>query len=373
MIIYFFSSPGETPYNYFTRLSESFTNGKLYLTQNPSWLNELVPVSNKYYVVYPPMPAILMMPFILWFGESFSQTLFSIFLGSLNVVLAYLLLKRLAFSNITSLLVTVFFGFGTNHWYLSSIGSAWFLAHIVALFFLLLALIETFSKQRLLLIGLSVGASFWARTPIIFTTLFFYIYFWKKFWPINQKNIYNFLIFNLGILLFILLDATYNFLRFGNFSPFIPYYLIPNINSDPVFADGFMNLKFISRHLDAIFLRLPKMQENFPYLVPSLYSTAIWFTSPALLFIFKVKRSLLTLSCGTAILVTFSVIMLWAGVGYAQFGYRFAQDIMPFLLILVANGIGNKPNRVVYFLIILSVVMNAWGTILINKFSIFTI
>src|SRR3989304_4055883 len=187
LIIYVITSPGQSPWNYFVLLADAFNHGRLYLTQNPSWLNELVPIDGKYYVVYPPMPAILLMPYVYLFAEKASQTMFSILLGSLNVVLVYLLCKRLNFSIKTSLLVTFSFAFGTNHWYLSSVGSAWFIAHITALFFLLLALLETFGKQRLLLIGLLLGGSFWARTPVIFTAFFFYIYFWSRFWPVGRK------------------------------------------------------------------------------------------------------------------------------------------------------------------------------------------
>lgn len=373
LLIYFLSSPGETYYNYFTRLSESFISGKLYLTQNPSWLNELVPVNNKYYVVYPPMPAIILTPYVFLFKEHASQTIFSIVLGSLNVVLVYLLFKRLDFSTKTSPLITFFFAFGTNHWYLSSVGSAWFIAHITALFFLLLALIETFGKQRLLLIGFLLGASFWARTPVIFTLPFFFIILRNKFWPINKNSFYNFLFLNLGIIFFVLLDAGYNFLRFGNSSPLSPYQLIPNIYLDPRFKDGFMNIKFIPLHIDAILMRLPAITNHFPYLMPSLYSTAIWFTSPALIFIFNVKKTVISIASWVAIILTLSVIFSWAVVGFAQFGYRFAQDIMPFLLILMAYGIGQKPGKFAYLLVALSIIVNFWGTILINKFNIFFI
>ncbi len=373
LIIYFLSSPGETPYNYFTRLSSSFLSGKLYLTQNPPWLNELIPIKDKYYVVYPPMPAIILMPYVLLFGEHSSQTLFSIILGSINVGLVYLLCKKIKLTSKTSIWVTLFFGFGTNHWYLASIGSAWFLAHIVAVFFLLLSLIEVFGKQRLILIGLLLGFSFWSRTTVIFTLPFFYIFFWKRFLPINMTSILNFFFLNIGIIFFILLDAEYNFLRFGNFSPFAPYYLIPNINSDPIFKNGFMSLKFIPRHIDAILFRLPKLTKTFPFLIPSLYSTAIWFTSPAILFIFKAKDNLIIIACWAAIILTLSVTFLWAGVGYAQFGYRFIQDIMPFLLILMAYGFGQKPGKIAICLIILSIIINTWGVILINKFNVFII
>lgn len=332
-----------------------------------------MPVGNKYYVVYPPMSAILLMPYVFLFGEKASQTIFSILLGSVNVVLVYLLYKRLNFSIKTSLLVTFFFAFGTNHWYLSSVGSAWFIAHITALFFLLLALLETFGKQRLLLIGLLLGGSFWARTPVIFAVFFFYIYFWKKFWPFNRKGISNFLLLNLGVVTFVLLDAGYNFLRFNEFNPLSPYQLIPGIAKDPIFQQGFMNISYVPRHIEAMFLKLPILIPSQPFLVPSIYSTAIWFTSPALIYILKAKKSLLMIACWAAIITTLSVIMLWGGVGFAQFGYRFTQDFMPFLLILIALGISQKPNKLAYFLIILSMIVNMWGIILINKFNIYFI
>lgn len=373
LIVYLVSSPGETPYNYFTRLSESFIRGRLYVTEHPSWMNELIPIADKYFVVYPPMPAVILIPYVFLFGKSVSQSLFSILLGVANVGLIYILLKRIGFSLKTTILVTVLFAFGTNHWFLASVGSAWYMAHITALFFLILALIETFGKQRIFLIGFLLGASFWARTTEMFTLPFFYILFWKKFWPINKRNIFNFLLLNSGMAFFILVDAEYNFLRFGNFSPFSPYQLIPKIDQEPIFQQGFMNLAYIQRHIQAIFFRLPEIRFSPPYLIPSLYSTALWFTTPAIFFALRAKKSLLVTACWAGILSTLFVISLWGGVGFSQFGYRFAQDFMPFLLILIALGIGQKPTKWGYLLVLISILVNLWGTILINKFNLYFI
>lgn len=367
------SSPGETPYNYFTRLSHQFISGKLYLVENPPWLNELIPVDGKYYVALPPMPAILMMPFVFILGNNFSETIFSIILGGINTTLVYLLIKKLRFSRELPIFIAIFFAFGTNHYFLSSIGSAWYLSHIVALFFLLLALIETFTKTRLILIGLLLGASFWARTSVAFTIPFFYIYLYRKFWPPNKEKVLNFCLLNFGLVFFILLDFLYNFLRFGNFSPLTPYHLIQNVDKNTVVNGVYMSIKYIPRHIDAILFQLPKIIDHPPFFIPSLYSTALWFTSPLLLFLFKAKRSLLMLSCYFAIIPTLFIIMQWAGVGFSQFGYRFALDFIPFLLILVALGIGNKPSKLAYFLLIISILINIWGTILINKFNVFFI
>ena len=82
-IVYLFTSAGQTPYDYFTRLADSFLQGKYYITQNPPWLSELIPAGlNKFYVVYPPMPAIIAIPFRLLFKEKFEQQYLAHLLGA---------------------------------------------------------------------------------------------------------------------------------------------------------------------------------------------------------------------------------------------------------------------------------------------------
>jgi 4-amino-4-deoxy-L-arabinose transferase-like glycosyltransferase len=74
-ILYHLSAPtADTPYNYFTRLANAFIHGHIWLNENPSWLNELIPAgNNKYYVPYPPMPAIIAVPLVAIFGVDIGQ------------------------------------------------------------------------------------------------------------------------------------------------------------------------------------------------------------------------------------------------------------------------------------------------------------
>ena len=151
-IIYYVTSGGPTHYNYFVRLADAFLNGRLYLIENPSWLSELIPINGKYYVIYPPMPALIITPFIALKGLAFDQTLGSIFIGSLNSILVYLLIKKI-FSDdtkkadLTALWMAILFTFGTIYWYLASVGSSWYFAQVTAVFFLFLALNEVFEKR----------------------------------------------------------------------------------------------------------------------------------------------------------------------------------------------------------------------------------
>src|SRR4030042_3502079 len=176
-LIYLSTGPAQpTPYNYFVRLAEAFSRGRIYLTEAPSWLNELIPLQGKYFVVYPPMPAIILLPFVFFFGPNFSQTFFSNLLGAFNVVLVFLILGKLKIGKRTQIWVTILFALGTNHWFLASIGSAWYLAHLVAVFFILLAIRETLGSKRALLVGLFLGAAFWSRLPTILAFPFFAVF-----------------------------------------------------------------------------------------------------------------------------------------------------------------------------------------------------
>lgn len=116
-------------YNYYVRLADAFLHGRLFLFDNPAWLNELIPFNGVYYVVYPPFPAVIMTPLVAVFGLNLNQTLVSIFFGAFTVVLSYILATDVRKSqnyapNLSfSMWAAVLFRFGTIFRWLSSVGS----------------------------------------------------------------------------------------------------------------------------------------------------------------------------------------------------------------------------------------------------------
>jgi hypothetical protein len=88
---------------------------------------------------------------------------------------------------------------GNIIWFLSSVGSSWYLGQICAAFFLTAAIYESFNKKRLLLTGLFLGAAFLSRLHVALSfPLFLYLYFDKKKW------FKNYLLITLGALPFLL-------------------------------------------------------------------------------------------------------------------------------------------------------------------------
>jgi hypothetical protein len=361
------------------RLDEAFLHGRLYLSENLLSFLELAPVGNKYFIIPPPMPAFLILPFVFFAGPNFNQTLASIILGALNAVLIYSLFKKLfPKSESPAIWMTVLFSLGTIHWYLSSVGSVWYFGQITGVFFTFLALNELFGLKRAWLVGLFLGAAFWSRLPVILSATFFIIMltsFGKKEF-FSKKNIFTAFEFILGLSVFIVLDFLYNYMRFGTIFD-VSYYLQGGVSQGilqtSVFSKGYFNLAYIPDHLKIFLLKGPVFLSYFPYLQPSWAGMAIWLTTPAFIFaFFSPIKEKITWACWIAIIPIMILVMSHGGTGFSQFGYRYAMDFYPFLLILTAKGMVQKKLKIKWhhiIFILAGVLVNLWGVLWINKFN----
>ena len=71
--------------------------------------------------------------------------------------------------------ITLLFALGTPFWYLASLGTYWFTAHVVVVLFTLLATREALTKQRWFLVGLWLACAGFARPTALFLAPFFLI------------------------------------------------------------------------------------------------------------------------------------------------------------------------------------------------------
>lgn len=360
-IIYLLSYKGEGRYyNSFVLLADALLHDRLYLLSDPPWLNELVNIQNRFYVPYSPMPAIMLIPFVALFGTGFLQPILSILVGSINISLCFVVIKKFFNNEKLSFWIAILYAFGTIHWYHAEVGSSWYISHIIGNFFIWLALLEIKTKRRFFLIGLLVGFAFLSRLPTIFAAIFPIIYLFEK---LKQKR--NIVLYLSGLLVGILINSSYSFLAFGSFYS-VGYYLIPN-------TDNQSSLRYIPIHLAELLTALPKFQQNSPFVIPSLNVIAIWFTTPAfLLAIFANFKKRLEFASLITIIAILFIIVIHRYNGYSQFGYRYLLDLYPFLLILVASGIRDRLTLWKKILIFLSILINFWGVLMISFFKIWT-
>ena len=323
------------------------------------------------------MPAVLITPAVAIWGLSTNQTMISIFFGSLNVSLAYLVARSLTKNRAVQIWSTVMFGFGTIHWWVSSTGGVWTISQTISVTFLFFAILLTLHNRHPLLISISVGASYWSRLTTVLSLPFFLIYTYDRWYQRTSKKILakcnlRYLFFlGLGIAMFILLNAAYNYARFG--TPFdISYYLIPDIFEEQWYKKGIFDITYIPRHLKVIFLSFPKFIDSFPYIVPSWNGLAIWITTPAFIYSFKAGiKNKLSLACWVSIALIGLVNFLHGTWGFAQFGYRFAMDFYPFLFILTVIGIKERIKWHHIMLIIVGIIVNLWGVLTMSRFPVY--
>lgn len=160
--IYVFSDPSRSGwYNHFVWQADGYIHGRFGIAfpvvDGPyvnGYFQDIMPLpstpgSPSYGLLpFPPLPAVLLMPFVALFGMATDAQLFGAVLGAINVGLAWRLTTRLTESRSAAFLATLFFAFGTVHWYAAIISTTWFLAHVVAITFLLLGITLALDAER---------------------------------------------------------------------------------------------------------------------------------------------------------------------------------------------------------------------------------
>lgn len=274
--------------------------------------------------------------------------------------------------------MALLFGFGTVQWFHAANGAVWYFAHVVALMFLWLALLEVAGAGRLVIAGLCISAAYMARSPAICAAVFVIAYFWERFIPQRdssghvdfRRTLTSWFQFGGGLSAGVLLIAAYNQLRFGD-----PLNsgntLIPNFDQLTAFHHGLFSLRYVPQHLSEMFTRLPAVRSEWPFVIPRMYAMAVWFTTPAFLLIFSARfGTRLGFASLLAVLVTAVPILLHGASGFTQFGYRYTLDFTPFLVLLTASGIGCVLNWWKKGLILASIAINLWGIVMINIYNI---
>lgn len=339
--------------------------GRIYLAENPPWLNELIPINGKYFVAYPPMPAILAIPFVAIFKD-FQQQILAHVIGAAIAIVTYKTTLLITKDFKKALWMSLLAAFGNVIWFLSSVGSSWYLGQLSAALFLSLAIWETFYKKRPILIGFLLGAAYLSRVHTILSILFFIFILSKK--PFMSKiNFKKIFLLSLGLAPFLVFNALYNLARFGVLWD-KGYMLIPGVLEEPWYQLGLVHPSYVSRHLELIFKALPVFKNEFPYVFPSWGGLAIWITTPAFFLLLKapLKSKTVRLSILASTLVAIPILM-HGTTGFAQFGYRFLVDFIPFLFLILIFALPKKLTKTHWILLFLSILVNAWGVVWINK------
>lgn len=363
---------GPTPYAYHVFQAQALLEGRLDLPHMP-WL-ELAEWKGRFYTVNPPLPALLLVPAVALFG-AFPQGYASVLFGAINTALCFLVVISFFRDRRVALWTSLLSAFGTIHWYHAEVGSGWYFAHIVGITFLWISLLLAARGAHLFWASVMIGAAFLSRYPTALGGIFLPVYFFAALISFEggRPRIHPrpLLALLAGLVPALLLYFAYNYVRWGG--PWDMGYTLVLRPGDPNYIYGLFNFRYIPIHLEEMFTTWPRVVEQPPYLVPSLFAMAIWIATPALVLTLRAPLfDRLTVAAWAAVLLTAVVDLSHGGNGFTQFGYRHTLDFLPFLLLLIAAGMRGHVGRVTKSLVAASILVNTWGVVTLSVLRIHT-
>ncbi len=362
------ASPEES---YFDRLADSFLHGRLYLVAPPS-NHDLTKHAGHWYVPFPPLPALMLVPWVAAQGiRGVNTVAFANGVGAVNVALAFLLLEALARRGWIALgfgdrlWLTALWGVGSVHWYMSTLGSVWFVSQISTVTFMLLAAILAATRRGPFWVGLALMAAMWARPLVVLVFPLLAVSGtlepvggWKPSRALRWS-----LIAAIPLVFGVLALLGYNAARFGD--PFDFGYLTQNVARE-VAGDlrryGQFNLHYALKNLWVMFLAGPGTDPKTGAIAPMVEGMSLLLTTPAILIALWARRPRpLVVAAALSVLLLAVPLVLYYNTGWWQFGYRFSLDFMTPLFVLIAIGAGSRVRWPVRALIGFGIAMNAWG------------
>jgi hypothetical protein len=361
------TSAEPSDFDYFVRLADAFLHGRLHLLEAPSWLNELVPGGGGWYVVYPPVPALVLLPFVAIYGLEFPQNVASCLYAGLSVGLAWLLFGRFALTISRRLMLTAVFGFGTVFWYVAEVGSAWYLGHVCAVMFSLAAALLALERRWPLVVGLFLGLAAISRLPVALASPGVLLLLLGIGWPIRipadrWAALRRTVAFGAGMAVPIAAYFLYNLARWGTIVD-QGYTLIPGVLEDPIYVDhGIFAIDYIPRHIYAIFLQSWRYVDDAPFLQPDWRGLGLFLTTPLLLWLVRARlQDPRVLGSAVAIALVSIPLITHGNVGLAQFGYRFSLDVQVFLFVILATVFERRMSGLAWLAALASIVICAYG------------
>jgi hypothetical protein len=363
---------------HFVYQGDAWLHGQLHLRLPPPDANDWARVDGRWYVSFPPGPALLMLPGVALWGLAFDDVAFTLPFAAANVLLLFLFLERLreagesARTRQENAALAVLFAFGTVGFSCSIRGEVWFTAEVLGVTATCLYLLAAHRAAHPLLAGLAWSFAGITRTPLLFSGLYFVLEVMAAAGPLGTRwrepatwldgdRWRRMGLFALGAAPLLLLAAWMNWVRFGSPFDFGHAHLWANrVNAD-IQRHGLFSLHYLEKQLHAAFTRLPRVEGGRLAYHPD--GMSLFLTTPLFAFLLwprerpRLHRILWLTAAATAL-----PGFLYQNTGYVQFGYRFSLDWTPHLFALLALG-GRPMDRGFWAAGLAGVAVNAWGAI----------
>ncbi len=375
------------PPAHFADLAGALIKGKLSIEIQPGagWgeLNELIPAEAppasgtpvagpwRFYCAYPPLPAVLLMPFVAIMGTAVKVQTACRLISVLNVLIFSACLPRLPrrlglspLGTTPRVALSLLFAFGTVCWHNAEFAGDWHLAHAVALAAMLLAMREFVGGNRPLVIGCFLGLAMLTRPTAALTGLFFAM-------PLRRRAAAGLVAMAAAPALAVVVLALYNAARFGSPTDFgYQRMLLRGEGLALMQQYGQFHPHFVFKNAYWFFLAPPGPLAGgrFPFLGFDPRGLSLFVATPALFYVLVAFKRRWEHPCvrdaAVGIAACLVPLLLYFNTGFVQFGHRFSVDYLPLLLILVLAGMGSRPSKPAYALLAMSIAIQSAGVLL---------
>ncbi|MEY4546402.1 MAG: hypothetical protein RL685_2597 [Pseudomonadota bacterium] len=367
-----------TPYNHFALQAEAWLHGRLDLGGAPpdyAGSNDFAHYAGKWYVPFPALPALLLVPLVYLAGgaESVRDGQFFVWLAPIGPALLFLALEKLrqlgrsGRSRWENLALTLSFGLGSVYFFTAVQGTVWFAAHVVAVALAAAYALSSLDARHPLCAGLCLGLGYWARSPLLFGAPLFLFEAWRACHELSGMQRWRDLArrcawFGLPFALCFGLSLLHNLARFED--PFeVGYRYLQIVWQGRIEKWGLFHYHYLARNLGVALTSLPWIE---PVRI-NLHGLALWFTTPVYLYLLWPRQP----RAGFAgLLVTAACIgvpaLFYQNTGWMQFGYRFSNDYAAFLFLALALS---RPRLRWHFwlLTLWAVAVNTFGAVTFDR------
>jgi hypothetical protein len=350
--------------NEFVALAEAWLAGRPDIAAQLAPYLDLAEFGGRYFVPYPPSAALLYTPFVAVFGRGVYHGFLHLLLAAAILPLFYLVLVRFTcetgHSRRELIWLAALLAFGTPIAGLSTNSNVYYTGQITAVVFTCLYLASAYRGRHPGWAGLALGAAFMARGATLLGFPVILAEIWRS--QRGSKNARRSLLrFSLALGAVLLLAGLYNWARFDQPAEFGYRYL--GWRTDPEIVQwGLFHTIYLERNLHALLTSLPVLLSSFPYITFNPEGMSLLLTTPVLLLLPTLRGWTLT---AKAALLSVGLILLpalfYANTGFVQYGYRYAADFLPYLILAMALAGLRVRSRWVKGLILFGVAVNLWG------------
>jgi len=337
----------------------------------------------RWYVSFPPLPAVLLLPLVAVFGLGSWDVLFWTLFAGLGPALLFLVLRHLRESGRSErsqrddLLVTTLFAIGSVYYFVAVQGSVWFAAHVVAVACICLYLLCSVAARRPAGAGLALGLAFLCRPATLLLVPFFVlqaISLARDAAPRSSESEHRLFrtlaIFALPLAALVGAAMWHNAARFGDPLEF-GHRLLQIRWRSRIETWGLFSTHYLARNLTVFFLSLPWLIESSPYVLITRHGLALWFTTPNLAWSLWPKTvDAMVVALWAAVLPTALCTLLYQNTGWIQFGYRFSLDYLPLLFVLVTLS-GRRFGVAFLSCAVFAIVVNTFGAVTFDRYPQF--